>query len=88
MQTSDGGPAYPVECNYEGGRLTGGMQTGPCTGWVTGVSVRDWFAGKALQGMLASDRFIEDPPEKTAKCAYMYADAMLAARTPSTEGEG
>lgn len=48
-------------------------------------SLRDWFAGMALQGMLACplDAPGEDYPDKRDKLcrvAFEYADAMLAAR--------
>ena len=45
----------------------------------SGMSLRDWFAGQALQGHLAfpgSDLYADD----AAKIAYRYADAMIAAR--------
>ena len=46
-----------------------------------GMDLRDYFAAKALQGMLAS----HDPnkywvPSEVAKAAYMTADAMMEAR--------
>jgi len=43
-----------------------------------GMSLRDYFAGQALNGLLLSPR-ITAPPA-TAKLAYEYADAMLAER--------
>jgi hypothetical protein len=45
----------------------------------TGMTLRDYFAAKAMQGLLAdpsNDMYIED----IAKLAYEYADAMLKAR--------
>lgn len=48
------------------------------------MNLRDWFAGQALNGYLASwemnqpAEFFE--PYHVAKTAYAYADAMLAAR--------
>jgi len=56
------------------------------------AELRDWFAGMALQGWLAG----RDPEEiidvdhsfrNTAKGAYLFADAMLAARTTPLSGE-
>lgn len=46
---------------------------------------RDWFAGQALQAIIAKmpeARFAGDPAsyEKAAMAAFYYADAMLAAR--------
>jgi hypothetical protein len=68
----DGGPAFPVH----GGdwpnddprnRILGG-----------GMSLRDWFAGQALAGMLASGEDFR--PSAGAEAAYLLADAMIAAR--------
>lgn len=48
-----------------------------------GMDLRDWFAGQALPHIM---RGLEDWPEDKseitahAELAYMYADAMLAAR--------
>ena len=41
-----------------------------------GMTLRDYFAAKAMQGIL----FEGLPPEETAKNAYEMADAMLKAR--------
>lgn len=43
-----------------------------------GMSMRDWFAGMALQGLLASmtmDDVVEI--DATARDAYRYADSMI-----------
>ena len=47
-----------------------------------GMSIRDWFAGKALQGQLAceSEGFIVGDAKDVAMRSYEFADAMLAAR--------
>jgi hypothetical protein len=43
-----------------------------------GMSLRDWFAGQALCGLLASNASAADvPPDAWVKDAYDYADAML-----------
>lgn len=47
-----------------------------------GMDIRDWFAGMALQGILASDIKNEFPQDKIAEWAFNQADAMLAAREP------
>lgn len=44
-----------------------------------GMSLRDWFAGQAMAGMLASPE-CGGRNEVIAKSAYNIADAMLAAR--------
>jgi hypothetical protein len=49
-----------------------------------GMTLRDWFAGQALSGWIASWSIESSSehftPTHTAKCAYEYADAMIAAR--------
>lgn len=47
-----------------------------------GVSLRDYFAAKAMQGWVAVDamRFDEANVKRAAQFAYAMADAMLAAR--------
>lgn len=42
-----------------------------------GMSLRDWFAGQALAGLLANKY---DVPDSAAFQAYRFADALLAAR--------
>lgn len=43
-----------------------------------GMTLRDWFAGQAIAGLMAND---EDYADATAAVvAYKIADAMLAAR--------
>lgn len=71
-KTCEGGPAFPTDGEYRG--------------YVSGMSLRDWFAGQALSGYLAAhaDPEVYLPSAvKAATWAYQYADAMLAAR----EGE-
>jgi hypothetical protein len=58
---NDGGPAFPRHA-YDGH---------------DGMSLRDWFAGQALAGLLAHTGESE---RNRAVAAYRYADAMLRAR--------
>jgi hypothetical protein len=44
----------------------------------SGMTLRDYFAAKAMQGMLAEGR--THLSETVAKASYEYADAMLKAR--------
>lgn len=60
----DGGPAFPV----------------PDRGVTRGMTLRDYFAAAALQGMLANAKPGDGTPEEFAADAYSFADAMLAAR--------
>lgn len=44
-----------------------------------GISLRDWFAGMAIQGVCSED-FARIPFDVFARASYRMADAMLAAR--------
>jgi hypothetical protein len=71
-QINDGGSAFPQPAKH----YDDGSSSIPPN---NGMSLRDWFAGQALQGHLAfpgSDLYADD----AAKIAYRYADAMIAAR--------
>lgn len=72
-QNDDGGPAFPCE--------TYGLHNGKETTIPTnGMTLRDWFAGHAMVGMLSSAT-VDAPSDATlSKWAYSVADAMLAAR--------
>jgi hypothetical protein len=48
-----------------------------------GMTLRDYFAAKAMQGIIASEQPGDEEfatPEMYARDAYKYADAMLKAR--------
>ena len=65
MSKYTGGPAFPTvdENHYS----VGGE----------GMSLRDYFAAKALQGLLSGRNYIT---EMNVQLAYEYADAMLKER--------
>jgi len=47
---------------------------------MTGMTLRDYFAAKAMQGMLASGNLPKTMPDADlAECSYNLADAMLKA---------
>ena len=48
----------------------------------TGMTLRDYFAGQALAGVLANQEStsLDGTPEEFAADAYSFADAMLAER--------
>jgi hypothetical protein len=64
--TNDGGPAFPI--SFEGDK--------PMTVSL-GISIRDYFAASALQGMNLDGEFSY---QTYATDAYLMADAMLKAR--------
>lgn len=45
-----------------------------------GMTLRDYFAAKAMQGMLACHLQPQSGPDMYARDAYVLADAMLEAR--------
>lgn len=64
----DGGPAFPRDERHLGHN---------------GMTLRDYFAAKAMQGLITSrhpDHHGQDGPAQLAYDAYLIADAMLAAR--------
>jgi hypothetical protein len=67
----NGGPAFPPRTDAD---------------YNQGMTLRDWFAGMALQGYLAgrNNMSAENPMNferhRAAKDCYNYADAMIAAR--------
>lgn len=75
-----GGPAFPTPLSRDPeGRMESPMQYG-----LGGMDLRDYFAAKALVGMLASG--IEMGPNyisSVAASAYILADAMIDARKGS-----
>ena len=70
MTKDTGGPAFPCERQ---------------TNWTSaGMTLRDYFAAKAMQGILASNTEHEHEDahifDAIAEAAYKQADAMLKAR--------
>ncbi|WP_236222290.1 hypothetical protein [Pseudomonas asiatica] len=91
MSKVTGGPAFPTQINNSG--ITpikgfNGEEIKPQTfSAYPGMNLRDYFATKALQGLLAwpgdegsGSYHSNSDPAHTASMAYEYADAMLAAR--------
>ncbi len=75
-----GGPAFPSVHWIGEGEVQGSQREVIHAG----MTLRDWFAGMALQGMLARGPIPPDEPDLTADeytdGAYAYADAMLTER--------
>ena len=53
--------------------------TGNVEHWRHGMSLRDWFAGQALAGIISNPDVLTAPPDMIAKVAYDIADAMVKA---------
>ena len=75
---NDGGPAFPQTAQVEFLRQNG-------------MSLRDWFAGQALAGIIgpiATDPRLAERIEgrEMARIAYQAADAMLAERSKPPGG--
>lgn len=68
MSAKDGGPAFPEFYNTTSGIMS---KQG------SGLTVRDYFAAAALNGMLSRD---SGPSMDVGQAAYDYADELLAAR--------
>ena len=64
----DGGQAFPIIDVQIDGQAIGSA----------GMSLRDWFAGQALAGLLASNH--EIPSSKAAEWSYDIANNMLKER--------
>lgn len=71
MSTRDGGPAFPSGMTDITADRSEYWAKDP------GMSLRDWFAGQALAGIVA---FAMPAPENAKELAYQYADALLAER--------
>ena len=67
MTHPTGGPAFPQSTTI-----------GAVSETVGGMTLRDWFAGQALSGLLSSDG--STSWERYAASAYKAADAMIQAR--------
>jgi len=85
MSERDGGPAFPTDSENFAPKWAG-----------AGMTLRDYFAAKAVQGLLASGPSLAsgatagDIFEAVALDAFQFADAMLKARAQPapTTGEG
>ena len=69
--TNTGGPAFPYEeRNGEGNPVRDYF----------GMTLRDYFAAKAMQSMNGRQDYLDAPASAIALDAYALADAMLKAR--------
>ena len=69
MNKDTSGPAFPLQ--YEGSTRSD----------ASGMTLRDYFAAKAMQGFSAASDMNGVPLNEVARQAYDVADAMLEARS-------
>ena len=69
----DGGPAFPVSPDEARGKVSSVHG---------GLTIRDYFAAAAMQGLLSNSAMVDTGDNYTwiAKHAYAQADAMLKER--------
>lgn len=89
-----GGPAFPCEVTWDSdANCLRGVQTGNRSAIAEGLSIRDYFAAMALQGLLTKLPLVDQQGEhgikvedkirhnlEIAHSCYCLADAMLEAR--------
>lgn len=70
MTTNTGGPAFPCETIH------------PCGSHeqVDGLSIRDYFAAKAMMGLGCNPNHVSMTDDEIARWSYNLADSMLKAR--------
>ena len=66
MRKETGGPAFPESCGDQ---------------IIPGMTLRDWYAGQALEGFCQDPASDDATVEEIAHAAYRIADAMLAERS-------
>lgn len=78
MTINHGGPAFPVTYGQGSGEVFQLFGEG-------GMTLRQWYAGMALQAIISKAPFDEHSPDEThryyrgcSEGAFRYADAMLA----------
>lgn len=91
MSKDSSGPAFPSQIRNDGedainGFINEEIPAGTTSNYA-GMSLRDYFAAKAMQGMLAypgdeqrGSHHNNNDAEGVASMSYAYADAMLAER--------
>lgn len=88
-KVDDGGPAFPTFDVVAGERDGHGDIIDAYTTSNGGMSLRDYFAGQALAGMLANPSLgsAYGRTPTYPKEAYAFADAMMAARKCAATGD-
>lgn len=83
MSNNNGGPAFPIKVEWAQDSI--GFDGEECkrntTSYYSGMTLRDYFAAKAMQGILANSEANRSwTDDDVAKFAYRQADAMIAER--------
>lgn len=78
MNRDDGGHAFPAMVEREVPKDTGNYQM--VREPEGGMSLRDYFAAKAMGDVFGHFNWTTDSIEKAAACSYQIADAMLKER--------
>jgi hypothetical protein len=78
MGKNDGGPAFPRPNLQQAGEVNAENDMCYREWGAEGMSLRDWFAGQALQGMCAANP--KTSSVELAAFCYAMAGAMLAER--------
>lgn len=71
MSKETGGPAFPTDNAH---------QNGPSTFHFEGMTLRDYFAAKAMMEFISAQDIGQAYFKKEAEAAYRVADSMLKAR--------
>lgn len=68
----DGGPAFPTQDNASDCPEASGYF------FESGMSLRQYFAGRAMQGLLSNSSIDQLTPAEIASDATLFADALIA----------
>lgn len=82
LQINDGGPAFPVP---EQDPLPGNMGMANIPTY-TGMKLRDYFAAKAMQGLMSDSEL--HPDANIPEISYRMADEMIAERSKKRDQHG
>lgn len=79
---TDGGPAFP----HPPMRFDSQQQAAEWKKYLSGMSLRQWYAGMALQGLIGQEDHPVDWIPLLAKTAFECADAMIAHQEGQAHG--
>lgn len=86
---NDGGPAFPGEAGEDGyGNSRQAFSPSGERSWINlnqGMSLRDWFAGQALNGLMMNYADHDNNIKTCVEIAINAADVMIATREGRTE---